>query len=149
MNTHSVKYNYFAFSFTAILTKEQEKKKRELRFSLATADSMSFNSFDNIGEIIESEYGPNTIQLHRTKNIALTEKVLGPHFRDELIQDLQHEDCLFSILTDETTDQSSKKLLAFSVRYYSPRLQAIKETHLDLKEMIRATSALLMKATGM
>ena len=53
-----------------------------------------------------------------------------------------------TLLTDETTDISVTKLLTFSVRYYSPKYQKILETHLDLKEMVRATADLLMAATG-
>ena len=109
---------------------------------------MSFNSFDVIGEIIEDEFGPNALRLHQTKNKALVENILGPYFKSELLRDLQHEDCFFSLLTDETTDISVTKLLAFSVRYYSPTHKKIKETHLELKTMIRATAELLMKATG-
>ena len=114
-----------------------------MRFSLATADNLSFNSFDQIGEIIQDECGSDFIRLHRTKNQAL-----GPYFHNELIEDLQHKDTVFSILTDEGTDVSVKKLLTFSVRYYSPKHKKIVETHLDLKEMIRATGELLMTATG-
>ena len=136
------------YDFSDELTQLQKKKKRELRFSLVTANSLSFNSFDDVGEIIEDEAGPGFINLHRTKNQALTEKVLGPHFHDELIEDLQGEDAVFSLMTDEATDISVTKLLTFSVRYYSPKYQEIKETHLDLRQMTRATGELLMEATG-
>ena len=119
-----------------------------MRFSLATADKLSFQSFDVFGEIIEDEFGPGAIRMHRTKNQALVEKVLGPFFKDELTKDLKDPECVYSLLTDETTDNVSRKLLTFSVRYYSPKFQKIKETHLTLKEMIRATADLLMKATG-
>lgn len=127
---------------------EQRQRKRELRFALAVADNLSFNAFDVIGEIIEDEYGPNALKMHQTKCKALVESVLGPYFKKELIKDLQHEDCIYSLLTDETTDISVTKLLTFSVRYYSPKYQKILETHLDLKEMVRATADLLMAATG-
>ena len=134
--------------FSGEQSTDEKRKFRELRFALATADRLSFNAFDQIGEIIEDEFGPNAIKLHRTKNQALVQKVLGPYFLKELLKDLQHPDCFFSLLTDETTDISVTKLLTFSVRYYSSRFKQIKETHLDLKEMIRANAELLTKATG-
>ena len=129
------------------MTHIEKKKKRELRFSLATACRLSFNSFDEIGKIIQSECGADFIQLHRTKNQALVQKVLGPHFLKVLLQDLLKPGSFFSLLTDETTDISTTKILTFSVRYYSERFKAIKETHLDLKEIVHATAELLEKAT--
>ena len=130
------------------MTEKEKQKYRALRFSVATADKLSFNSFNEFSEIIEDEFGPNAINMHRTKNTALVNRVLGPHFFGELLEDLHHEDALFSILTDETTDNTDTKFLTFSVRYYSPKFQAIKETHLDLTEICRATADLLRDATG-
>ena len=129
------------------MTEIQKAKKRELRFALATSEGLSFNSFDQIGEIIADEF-PGSIRLHQTKIKALVKKVLGPYFQEELRQDLQHEDCVYSLLTDETTDISVTKFLTYSVRYYSAKYRAIKETHLDLKTLVRATGEILMKTTG-
>ena len=136
-----------SFFFLAEISREEIQKRRELRFSLCTANNFSFNSFDQIGEVIQDEW-PKSIQLHQTKNKALAESVLGPYFREELLADLRHEDSFFSILTDETTDISVNKLLTFSVRYYSPKYRKIKETHLDLKELTRATGEILFNTTG-
>ena len=130
------------------MTHEEKRKKRELRFALTTADKISFNAFDEFGEIIEDEFGPNAIKLHQTKCKDLVTKILGPHFKDELDQDLQHEDAIWSILADEATDISVIKFLTISVRYYSPKYQKIIETHLDIREIIGTTAEDVTDVTG-
>ena len=48
-------------------------------------------------------------QMRRTKCTALVKKVLGPHFMDELRDDIKETP--FSLLVDESTDVSTSKLL--------------------------------------
>ena len=119
-----------------LLTQQQKQKRRDLRFALFTSVKSSFRSIDPLGEIIDQEFGPNVIKLHRTKCMALVKNILGPYFKSELQQDLLNAP--FSILLDESTDISATKLLAFSIRYYSARFKDIKETFLCIKEIVHA-----------
>ena len=73
---------------------------------------------------------------------------MGPHFKAELDQDLQHEDAIWSLLADEATDISVIKFLTISVRYYSPKYQKIIETHLDIREIIGTTAEDVKDVTG-
>ena len=57
-------------------------------------------------------------------------------------KDLQAAPC-FSIEVDESTDISVKKLLSYTVRYYSIRFDDIRETFLDIEEITYATAVAL------
>ena len=94
---------------------------------------------DPLGEIINQEFidGKLPLQLHRDKCMLLIKKILGPYFKNELLNDLHHKDSPYSLYVDDSTN-FSKKLTAYSVRYYSHRFKTIKDTFLRLREIIRA-----------
>ena len=71
--------------------------------------------------------------MRRTKCTALVKKVLGPHFMDELREDIK--EAPFSILVDESTDVSTTKLLGVSTIYYSRMMKRIVSTLLGLVEV--------------
>jgi len=71
--------------------------------------------------------------MHRTKCTALVKKLLGPHFKAELCQDLQ--EAPFSLLVDESTDVSTIKNLGVSIKYYSASEKKIISTFLGLLEI--------------
>ena len=129
-----------------VMTAERVRKRRELRFALFTAIKTSINSIDPLSEIIDDEFGPNVIKLHRTKCTYLIKNILGPYFKRELMKDLQASPC-FSLLVDESTDISITKILAFSLRYYSPRFKQIKETFLALEDMIHSDANELIQSS--
>ena len=101
---------------------ELKKRETEVRLALFIAVKCSFRAVDPLGVILNEQYS-NTekpIQLHRTKCEALVKNVIAPQFRHELREDLQRTPS-FSILIDEGTDISVKKLCAMVIRFYSPR----------------------------
>ena len=59
-------------------------------------------------------------------------------------KDLQAAPC-FSIEVDESTDISVKKLLSYTVRYYSIRFNDIRETFMDIEEITSATAVALFE----
>ena len=74
--------------------------------------------------------------MHRTKCTALVRKVLGPHFEEELKEDIQKTP--FSLLIDESTDVTISKILGVSIRYYSRSHQKIVSTFLSVIEVQKA-----------
>ena len=71
--------------------------------------------------------------MRRTKGTALVKKVLGPHFKDELREDIKETP--FSLLVDESTDVSCSKHLGVSTVYYSRMMKRIVSTFLGLVEV--------------
>ena len=84
--------------------------------------------------------GKLPLQLHKDKCELLVIKILGPFFKNELLNDLHHANTPYSYYMDDTTDKSVKKLCTFSVRYYSHRFETIKDTFLCLKEVVYTTA---------
>ena len=107
---------------------------------------LHFRAVDPLGEIINQEFmdGKLPLQLHRNKCVALIKKILGPYFKNELLNDLHHKDSPYSLYVDDSTN-FSKKLTAYSVRYYSHRFKTIKDTFLRLREIIRADARTMMQ----
>ncbi len=99
---------------------------------------------DSLCGIIQSEFGPDCLDLHRTKCALLVKKVLSPHFQNELIKDLQSAP--FSMMVDETTDIATSKLLACSIRYYSATNKTVITTFLDILELSEADAKSLTAA---
>ena len=124
-----------------------EVKRLELKLAVMTVCHTSFNAIDHIGEILKEEGKGSTfekIKLHRTKTTALCQKVLCSAFSAELKEELQ--DKAFSILIDESTDTSCKKLLAVLVRHWDTRSQAITDDLLGLLEVVGTSGEELFHA---
>ena len=73
------------------------------------------------------------IRLHRTKCRALTCNVLAPCLLDELVQDINKTS--YSLIIDDSTDISTRKLLCVVVRYFSINLSRIVTTFLGMVEL--------------
>ena len=122
--------------FVRSLTKNQEKKRLELKLALFTAANMSIHNIDELSDILLAEFGQDTLQLGRTKCTALIKNVLAPFFVNELKSDIQ--DTPFSLLVDESTDISVTKLVASCIRYYSKKSEKIGTTYLGMNEIVHA-----------
>ncbi len=118
------------------LTEEMKTKKFELQIALYIATKSSFLAVDDLCEILQNKFGKNAISMHRTKCTALVKKVLAPHFKNELCEEIK--DTPFSIMVDESTDISCTKLVALSIRYYSERMKTIINTYLGSSEIVKA-----------
>jgi Domain of unknown function (DUF4371) len=118
------------------LTEEMKTKKFELQIALYIATKSSFLAVDDLCEILQNKFGKNTISMHRTKCTALVKNVLAPHFKKELLEEIKETP--FSIMVDESTDISSTKLVALSIRYYSEKKKEIINTYLGSAEIAKA-----------
>ena len=85
---------------------------------------------DHLSDLVTDIFSDSEIakQFHskHTKSRAIVKHVLAGHFREELLHALAKTK--FSIIIDEKTDTSSKKLLAILVRYFCDRLLEVTET---------------------
>ena len=122
--------------FSLELSKNQKRKSLELKLALFTAANMSINCISELSDILQGEFGKDTVQLGRTKCTALIKKVLAPFFEQELKKDIQNTP--FSIIIDETTDISVTKLVAACIRYYSQKDENIVTTYLGMNEIVQA-----------
>ncbi len=127
------------------VSQQEKKKRRELRFALFCACKISFNALDPLTEIIQSEFGgKGALEMKRTKCQALVKNILAPFFQGDLLEDLKNAP--FSLLVDEATDLSVKKLLGVSVIYYSKKMKKIVTTYLNLIELESADACGLEEA---
>lgn len=85
-----------------------------------------------------------SLSLGRTKSICLVRKVLGPFFEKSLCEDIAGMP--FSLMIDESTDISTSKLLATSIRYFSISKQRVITTFLEVKEVERVDAQGLFEA---
>ncbi|XP_078509628.1 uncharacterized protein LOC144769412 [Lissotriton helveticus] len=111
-----------------------DQKRRELRIAVQTACSTSINSIDRLGEILSEEVPP--FRMHRTKCTALINGLLGPYFKGELLQDMGSSP--YSLIIDESTDISVKKLLCICVKYFSKKSSRIVSSYLGMIELQEA-----------
>lgn len=77
------------------------------------------------------------VQMHRTKCANIIKNLLGPHF----IQDLKNDvgDNKFSLLLDESTDISVQKYLGIII-YFRLKQNKIVTTFLDLAPLVGSTA---------
>ena len=118
------------------LSDSQEKKKFELQIALYIAVKSSFSSVGDLNHIIQNKFGNDAMKMHRTKCTALVKNVLAPHFKAELQEEIK--DTPYSILVDESTDISSTKLIAFSIKFFSKKTKSVISTYLGSSEITKA-----------
>jgi hypothetical protein len=124
-----------------------EVKKLEIKLAALAVCHTSFNTVNHMSEILKEEGKGSAlekIKLHRTKVSALSRNVLSKAFSAELKEELK--DKSFSILIDESTDTSCKKLLAVLVRHWDTRSQKLMDDLLGLVEVIGTTGEELFQA---
>lgn len=74
------------------------------------------------------------IHLGRTKATNIVTRLVGPAFKQDIINIISTPGNFFSIIMDETTDISVKKQCAFCVIYYHPDNEKVETHFLDLFE---------------
>eukprot|EP00112_Aurelia_sp_Birch-Aquarium-sp1_P021948 Seg6031.2 transcript_id=Seg6031.2/GoldUCD/mRNA.D3Y31 product="SCAN domain-containing protein 3" pseudo=true protein_id=Seg6031.2/GoldUCD/D3Y31 len=122
------------------VSKEEDDVKR-IEIELATIISChsAILTIDHLGEVI-ARNGKGSklekIKLHRSKCSKLVTKVIAPSMRDDLQDDVKGKK--FSVLVDESTDVSTKKLLCAVIRYYSEKEKKIETAFVDLIQVVEA-----------
>lgn len=81
------------------------------------------------------------IRLHRTKVSRLLLKVVAKSISDDRMRRLK--DVPYSVIIDESTDNSTAKYMAICVRYYNVSVQEIKTEFLGLVEVPTTTGEVL------
>lgn len=79
-----------------------DKQKSQASLALFTAVHTPFVSMDHLSEVCCKVFGDSkgaNIKLHRTKCANIITNILGPHFIEDLLEDLQ--DSYFSLILDE------------------------------------------------
>uniref|UniRef100_H3ANX4 Uncharacterized protein n=1 Tax=Latimeria chalumnae TaxID=7897 RepID=H3ANX4_LATCH len=108
----------------------------EIRIATYVATNTSINAVDELGEILKEEFG--AFQMHRTKCTALVNSLLGPYFRQQLLDDVGTSP--YSLLADESTDISVHKLLCICIKYYSRTSKKLVSTYLGMVELLQASA---------
>ncbi len=97
--------------------KSSAVKEAEIKLAVSMVCHASVSAVDHVGEVVK-ESGSGSVwadcRLHRTKCASLIKNVVSRGFRDQLCQELA--DKKYSILIDESTDISNKKILVLTIR---------------------------------
>eukprot|EP00794_Sanderia_malayensis_P015248 gene15248-16822_t len=112
----------------------ESRKIAEIRSAVFIAKHTAFNSVDHLMLLLPSIFPDSTIaanlRMQRTKCTGLIVNLISPCLFQELIDDIG--DSFYSLIIDESTDVSQKKMLAICIRYYSASRQAIRTTFLKM-----------------
>lgn len=115
-----------------------EEKKTELLLAVYIALHSSIRSIDHLTDVYNRISRNNSIKLHRTKCSLLIKKVIAPALLEDLLHDI--EDCLYSLIFDESTDVTTIKYLCIRVRYFSKKINKILVCFLGLVEVEKVTA---------
>lgn len=122
-----------------------ELKVAKLRLAAHVAAHSSLSTADHLAPLMASTFPESKVAsgvtLGRTKCTALVSKVLGPTFREMLLEDIGEQP--YSLIVDESTDISCEKELGVVVRYFSKRANDFLTRFLGLISITDAS------ATGM
>ena len=69
------------------LTYDETKKRKEIRLALFTAIKTSISTIDSLTPLLNQEYD-DSLKLKRSKCSAIIIKILAPHFKEDLKEDL-------------------------------------------------------------
>lgn len=120
----------------------------EAKLSLFIAEHCAVSTVDHLSELIRSTFGDSKmsqVKLKRTKCAAIIVNVLAPHFLSNLVNDMENNP--YSLILDESTDISVKKLLGVVVRFTNVKQKKVTSTFLGLVELKDATSVSICDAT--
>ena len=135
-------------TFEPVVVQSLERNRAEGSIALFVASHCAIKSCDHLGEMCKNRFGDSNaakqLQIHRTKCSALIKNVLGPHFVNDLKNDIGEG--MFSLLVDESTDISVNKLLGVAIIYYSNTSNRIVSTFLKLAELEECNAAAIVNA---
>ncbi|XP_066985911.1 SCAN domain-containing protein 3-like [Macrobrachium rosenbergii] len=117
-------------------------KVAELKLAVFVTEHSSNLSIDHLSELIPL-LDPKScvlkkIKLHRTKCSRLQKYVLAPDFTKLLIEEIRDQP--FSLIVDESTNEAKISCLALSIRFFSPKKEAIVDTFYRLVPLKNATA---------
>lgn len=121
-------------------------RKAELKLAGALAENNIPISFmDTLGPLCKDIFSDSAIakntNIHRTKATAILKNVLGNTFLEDINKKLRTEKNFFSLIMDETTDQSSLKQCCFTAVIYDENTNRVEHLFLDMVEVSSGTAA--------
>lgn len=122
-------------------TSNKDVKIAELKLAgLIACENLPFTLMDTLVPLLK-EIAPDSkilanLNTKRTKTTHLVKNSLGSTFLELLYEKLRQPNCFFSIIMDETTDQSSTKQCALTVIYQDPVTETIKTSFFDMFETL-------------
>ena len=112
----------------------ESRKIAEIRTAVFIAKHTTFLAVDHLMLLLPSVFPDSTIaanlRMHRTKCTGLITNLISPCLFKELIEDVGTS--FFSLIVDESTDVSQKKMFALCIGYYSVSTQSIRTTFLKM-----------------
>jgi len=120
-------------------------KRAELKLAgFIAANNLPFTVMDTMAPLLKNLFPDSKIaeKLHskREKTSTTLKNVLGPTFLEIIYEKLRQPGCFFSIIMDETTDQSSIKQCALTVVYIDNTTGTVKTNFFDMYEVKSSTA---------
>ncbi|CAG5006021.1 unnamed protein product [Parnassius apollo] len=132
-------------NYLPVMDLEINVRKAELKLAEALAENNIPISFSDIlgplcKEIFADSVIAKNMNLHRTKATAIINNVLGNTFLEDIYEKLRGEKIFFSLIMDETTDQSSLKQCCFTAVVYDENTNKVEHLFLDMVELSSGTA---------
>ncbi|KAJ8930181.1 hypothetical protein NQ314_017045, partial [Rhamnusium bicolor] len=112
---------------------------------LLAEHNVSLRFIDTLGALCTNIFPNSTIakgiNLHRTKATTILKNVLGNSFLEDINDTLGAEGNFFSLVMDETTDQSTIKQCCFTAIMYNNENNKVETVFLDMVEVESGTAS--------
>ena len=116
----------------------ESRKTAEIQTAVFVAKHAAISSVDHLMLLLPRIFPDSTIaanlRMHRTKCTGLIVNLISPCLFREIIEDIGTS--FFSLIADESTDVSQKKMLAICIRYYSVSKQCIRTTLFKMVNLV-------------
>lgn len=123
-------------------------KVAQLKLAVFITEYASNLSTDHLGELVpQLDNKSNTvkkIKMHRSKCSRLQKPVLGPGFTKQLRDEIKDQH--FSLIVDESTNETKVSCLALTIRFFSPSKRAIVDTFYRLVPLKDTTADTVYQA---
>ncbi|KAJ1129115.1 hypothetical protein NDU88_007486 [Pleurodeles waltl] len=91
------------------------QKRRELRIAAYAACNLQINALKDLADVLGDEFG--AIRMHDTHCTAIVNSLLGPYFKEQLINDIGQSP--YSLIVEQSTDILVKPPMYIHIRYFS------------------------------
>lgn len=137
--------NYTLPHIVANTTSSDEVKRAEIKLcALLASNNLPFTLMDTLLPMCKNIFPDSKIaeklSSGRTKSTAVIKNCLGKAFLDSLNEKLKVPGNFFSLIMDETTDQSSIKQCALTVIYYDNEVDQVTTAFFDMYELQSSTA---------
>ncbi|CAG5075439.1 Protein of unknown function [Cotesia congregata] len=105
---------------------ETSVRKAELLFAgILVSQNIAFSFMDVLSPCLAKAFPDSEIakkfSMRRTKVTQIINNVLGSNLKEDLYQQLQTLGCFYSVIMDETTDETTTKQCAFTVIFFDEK----------------------------